>query len=178
MSKKILRLNESQLIEIISESVQAVLNELDWKTYQNAANKDYNPIRAREFSQAALDKFNSEYAYDDENGNTVSLSPYNKTNNYLRATSKYSPNSTLGKKDILFHSPSTKDNTTDDFKTYTKDSSSLEKNPFTMDKRHARKIAKAYDEFNNYRNGKSTYEKNKGWTKPEKNSDFHDFLKY
>ena len=88
MSKKILRLNESQLIEIISESVQAVLNELDWKTYQNAAKKDYNPIRAREFSQAALDKFNSEYAYDDENGNTVSLRPYNKTNNYLKVSSE------------------------------------------------------------------------------------------
>lgn len=178
MSKKIVRLNESQLIEIISESVQKVLNELDWKTYQNAANKDYNPMRAREFSQAALDKFNSEYAYDDKNGNTVSLSPYDKTNNYLRIDSKYSPNSTLGKQDTLFHSPSTKDNTTDDFKTYTKDANSIEKKPFTMDKRHARKIAKAYDEFNNYRNGKSSYEKNKGWTKPEKNSDFHDFLKY
>ena len=135
-------------------------------------------MRAREFSQAALDKFNSEYAYDDKNGNKVSLNPYNKTNNYLSIDSKYNPNSASEKQDTGFQSPSTNDNTTDDFKTYTKDANSSEKLPFTMDKRHARKIAKAYDEFNNYRTGKSTYEKNKGWTKPEQNSDFHDFLKY
>ena len=33
------RLTESQLHNVIKESVKQVLSELDWKTYANAANK-------------------------------------------------------------------------------------------------------------------------------------------
>lgn len=37
--KQTIKLNESQLREIIEESVQQVLSELDWKSYANAAKK-------------------------------------------------------------------------------------------------------------------------------------------
>ena len=37
--KQTIKLNESQLREIIEESVQQVLSELDWKSYTNAAKK-------------------------------------------------------------------------------------------------------------------------------------------
>ena len=50
------RLTESQLKKIVVESVKRVLNELDWKTYANAAGKLY---------QKAKDGF---YKYDTPNG--------------------------------------------------------------------------------------------------------------
>lgn len=37
--KKTVRLTESQLKRVISESVKQVISELDWKTYRNAAEK-------------------------------------------------------------------------------------------------------------------------------------------
>lgn len=39
---KNIRLNESQFNELITESVNRILTELDWKTYANAARKRYN----------------------------------------------------------------------------------------------------------------------------------------
>ena len=38
--KNTIRLNESQLHNMISESVKQVLSELDWKTYASAADKE------------------------------------------------------------------------------------------------------------------------------------------
>ena len=39
--KKLIRLTEGQLHEMITESVSQILSELDWKTYLNYANKRY-----------------------------------------------------------------------------------------------------------------------------------------
>lgn len=39
---KNIRLNESQFNELITETVNRILTELDWKTYANAARKRYN----------------------------------------------------------------------------------------------------------------------------------------
>lgn len=39
MKKNIVKLTESELKQIITESVKKVISELDWKTYQNAAKK-------------------------------------------------------------------------------------------------------------------------------------------
>ena len=41
MARKI-RLTESDLHNIICESVENILSELDWKTNRNAARKSYN----------------------------------------------------------------------------------------------------------------------------------------
>ena len=39
--KNTIRLTESELKQIISESIKDILSELDWKTYNNAARKRY-----------------------------------------------------------------------------------------------------------------------------------------
>lgn len=39
MNKKLIRLTESDLYRIVKESVNKILNEMDWKTYQSAADK-------------------------------------------------------------------------------------------------------------------------------------------
>ena len=76
--KNTIRLTESQLKEVIAESVKSILTELDWKTYQNAFRKaqqraESNPndirnkYRARSFQRAAADAFNNEYGMGDAN---------------------------------------------------------------------------------------------------------------
>ena len=81
MNKKLIRLTESDLHRIVRESVNNVLTELDWKTYQNAAKKahlkslddfpdgDEEGIeygrKAHKFRKAAEDAFNRDYGVDD-----------------------------------------------------------------------------------------------------------------
>jgi hypothetical protein len=88
MNRKLIRLTESDLHRIVKESVNQILTELDWKTYQNAAKKahlkalddyggsigggeydhdKYNDYlsRSRRFRKAAEDAFNKEHGYDD-----------------------------------------------------------------------------------------------------------------
>lgn len=76
-----IRLSESQLHNVIKESVKQVLSELNWKTYQNAAKKSHlkaldnddmsdneyhNELdRSRRFRQAAEDAFNRDYGTND-----------------------------------------------------------------------------------------------------------------
>ena len=38
--RRTIRLNESELKQMIAESIKKTLNELDWKTYMNAGKKD------------------------------------------------------------------------------------------------------------------------------------------
>lgn len=175
-----IKLNRNELINLINESVRSILKELDWKTYQNAANKDYNHIRGKEFSKAARDNFNKKYSYDDNNGNSVQLRNYSKNDNYLNVNSHYNDDSSFRtKKDFLFTSkPSTDHSNGEFYNRYTTDSSSVSPYPHTMDKRHARKIAKAYDDFHNYKNGNLKYVNGKGWEEPQNPTDFHQFLKY
>jgi len=62
MNKKLIRLTESDLHQIIKESVNKVLTELDWKTYANAARKRYDNAYAdnsgRATNQQELEKGN------------------------------------------------------------------------------------------------------------------------
>ena len=60
------RLTESQLHNVIMESVKQVLTELDWKTYANAAKKSYEKGRddsGWNFSRAAERELNKEYPH-------------------------------------------------------------------------------------------------------------------
>ena len=43
-----IRLTEGQLHHVIRESVNNILNELDWKTYDNAADKKYKRMQNKE----------------------------------------------------------------------------------------------------------------------------------
>lgn len=44
--KKIVKLTESDLHRVIKESVNNILSELDWRTYQSASDKAYNKADA------------------------------------------------------------------------------------------------------------------------------------
>lgn len=59
------RLTESQLHNVIMESVKQVLTELDWKTYANAAKKAYEKGRDSgwDFSRAAERELNKKYPH-------------------------------------------------------------------------------------------------------------------
>lgn len=180
MEKNIVKLTESELKQIITESVKKIISELDWKTYQNAAKKDYNPKRAREFAQAARDTFNKDYEYSDDNGNYVGMNKsglYDKDNT-LSINSSYDKPSKYGNNNVRFSSKSANGDDKDNWYSMKYDNTygHVEK-PTTTDKRHARKIQKAYDEFENYRNGNAKYNKGEGWNKPEQN-DFHSFIDF
>lgn len=85
MNKNRIRLTESDLHRVIKESVKKVLNELDWKTYANAARKDidnseiiqyddngvmthrtppHDTSRSMEFKKAAKDAFQREHGLE------------------------------------------------------------------------------------------------------------------
>lgn len=180
MKKNVVKLTESELKQIITESVKKIISELDWKTYQNAAKKDYNPNRARDFAQAARDTFNKDYEYSDDKGNYVVMRKsglYDK-DNVLGVNSHYEKPSKYGNSNVRFHSKNASDNDKNGwYSMFYNNTSSSSKKPTTIDKRHARKIQKAYDEFENYRNGNSKYNKGEGWDKPEQN-DFHSFIDF
>ena len=57
------RLTESQLHNVITESVKQVLSELDWKTYANAAKKasERGEDRAYDFADAATNALGRKY---------------------------------------------------------------------------------------------------------------------
>ena len=63
--KKVIRLTESDLHRVIKESVKQVMNELDWRTYDNAARKSYFRARdaqtsaEREYHKRRYDRFNN-----------------------------------------------------------------------------------------------------------------------
>lgn len=88
MSKRTVRLTESDLHNIIKESVNNILSELDWKTYQSASDKslsragselnqqniDYDKVqkylkRAKDFDDEATFQFNKDYDYNDKGRN-------------------------------------------------------------------------------------------------------------
>ena len=79
MNKKLIRLTESDLHKVIKESVNKVLTELDWKTYDSAmrkaaAKKDFD--RAGRFGRASKDALNRDFGTHD----TVYDKNYNKDN--------------------------------------------------------------------------------------------------
>ena len=79
MSKQMLRLTENDLHKIIKESVNKILSELNWKTYDRASKQDYDPKRSERFARKlakAHDEFkniDAEYkdgSYQDKQLNT------------------------------------------------------------------------------------------------------------
>ena len=60
-SKNVIRINEVQLKQMISESVKNILSELDWKTYANAARLSRGQGRSTRFANAAEKAFYTKY---------------------------------------------------------------------------------------------------------------------
>ncbi len=65
--RKKVKLSESQLCDVIKESVKQVLSELDWKTYANATKKAIakRDKRVNLFQDAEDKEFNKKYGFDD-----------------------------------------------------------------------------------------------------------------
>lgn len=134
-NKKVIRLNESDLRNIISESVRQVISELDWKTYASAAEKqlefgapkpkgdEYHYLRdprgerARKFTNAAKDAFQRDYGnpksytYGTSNngqfGYTQMINP--KNDRAIEYRSSKDPN-TYGVRDTKYHGMDAFDN--------------------------------------------------------------------
>lgn len=68
--KNTIRLTESELKNIINDSIKNIISELDYKTYINAYKKaeKNGDARAKKFFDAASDEFNKQYGFDDEEG--------------------------------------------------------------------------------------------------------------
>lgn len=62
--KQTIRLNESDLRNLIKEA----LDELNWKTYANAAKKQRDDNRAEQLADFAAKRFNDEFGYEELDG--------------------------------------------------------------------------------------------------------------
>ena len=84
MDKKIIRLTESDLHNIVKESVNKILSEMDWKTYANAAQKSYarGEDRANRFASAADKAFNRDYGTDNVQGDVYLKGRYGGGRSY------------------------------------------------------------------------------------------------
>ena len=165
MSKQILKLIENDLHNIIKESVNKILSELNWKTYDRASKQDYDPKRAERFADMRNDVFNSEFGYDDsKSGNHIRMQ--SNCNNEPRLDI-LSNNNSKDKSYYYLHPDEKRYSFT---KNYT---SGYEEYPnANSDKRFARKLAKAHDEFKNidaeYKDG--------SYQDKQLNTHFHKFL--
>ena len=109
---KTIRLTEEQFAHLVQESVKHTLNELDWRTYQSAADKakaevdspDTNAykklLRARQgskFQDKAIDQFDKQYGIDAIKKKREEARQrgerYEETNGDLRRLSKSSDDS-------------------------------------------------------------------------------------
>ena len=169
-----IRLTESELKQIVEESVKNVLTELDWKTYANAARKDKDPKRSKRFASMAADKFDKEHRYVGDGGVTSMGQDMNLEHNYTSDDGIHNHFSTSLE-------PTFKDHPTNRYERIVNASSgqSYIKKPFTNSKAHARAMQKSQDAFNAYRTGKSKYVKGTGWDDSEHTpTDWHEYMDY
>jgi hypothetical protein len=172
--KRRVRLTEGDLHRIVKESVNRMLTELDWKTYQNAAKKahlralddysgqagrgkydaeKYNGYlkRASNFRKAAEDAFNREHGYDDGRFHLgLDSNMHGSSNGHYRYTDDSSIN-THDRNDILDWGG---------------------ERPYDLDYSFDRgwvpqEVNNRYDaakqELADYKRGKYSYQKGKGW---------------
>ena len=163
-------INEAQLKAIVAESVKRVLGEMDWKTYQWAAderkrrnddvfaNRENSPyyekykktlpfLRHKDSQRAAADAFNKEYGmddytYDGKGGVDYRTVRMDDSDGIVDGEYRYfTPDGRCGTHDIAWGR----------YNLDTKDD--ITRNAYQ----------RANDEVNNYRNGNYTYVKGKGW---------------
>lgn len=181
-SKNKVRLTESQLHNVIRESVKQVLSELNWKTYANAerkmskrGNTAYwrengevfpNDIRkatnarqrASRLGDAAKDAFNREYGYkqghwlDDDYAEVGMGGDFGSTDEFAPHAAAWKHYGIASKK-CFPHGVYTTERTPEEF---------FDGNPNADDAINA--YDKASGEISNYRYGKYSYEPNgRGW---------------
>lgn len=154
--KQLIRLTESDLHRIIKESVNNILSELDWKTYQNAAETSYNKAFDKDIFYNR-DKFDNEMNRSERFSNAAE-----------RAFHKAYPN------DHIWHNEDAMGYTNPICNYYNDESeqySFLSKDPMGGDMPSMRSIKHMSDGERDVRqlaNGTAKYTKGKGWSKPRK----------
>ncbi|MBR6517657.1 MAG: hypothetical protein IKT40_12570 [Bacilli bacterium] len=171
--EKIIKLTENELHSLIKESVNYLLNELDWKTYMNASRVDKDPKRSKEFYNMSRDNFNKEFGYNDGDGNYTKL---DNEDGSLRSFDGRNSGYHYFKQDLEggdIEKPVYK------VRKSGNDVMKTSERPYSVDKRHARKMAKAHGEHSAYKNGDYEYIKGKGWVDNNENpSDWHNYMEY
>lgn len=176
--KKLVRLTEGDLHNIIKESVNMVLTELDWKTYANAAKKRYqqyeeNPINKKawdssyDLNRMANDRFDNEYVgnmkyatmgdkYKGKKGPTYYSRFDVRDDNMPRQAIKGFNRSG----DEIFN-----DKRGHYYNIKAIGGGYVNPNSFYRDKEIGEKFKSASDELWDYHDGNYDYVKGKGWTK-------------
>ena len=153
MSKKLVRLTEGDLHKIIKESVNKVLTELDWKTYQSAAEKSYDKAYDEKFDDVF--EFDNELNRSERFGNAAEKAFMNKYPN--DETGIYHSYDAMG-----YQSPICKYGEGGEYEFLSNDpmNASIPQNRRNMSdgERDVRQFAK----------GVAKYNKGKGWTSPRK----------
>lgn len=99
-----IKLTESELHRIVKESVQEVLNELDWRTYDNARGKALDKAdntdnvyekqrrinQANDFSSASTKGYSKQYGLEDFDNNETNRGSRTPTNGELKKAAKRS----------------------------------------------------------------------------------------
>lgn len=172
MSKRTVRLTESELKNIITESVKNIISELDHKTLKNAARKALERgevERAYNFDTAAVDAFNRDFGYDGKDG-------------HYRATRRYKMRDFMPKDNPIYYDTdyhaidgngeeyygAERFQLTPNEKGYYPIIPGVERRLF---KDYSRPLGpeahiarqKGHDEIDNYRKGNYEYTKGKGW---------------
>ena len=197
MKRQVIRLTEGDLHRIIENSVKKVINELDWKTYANAAEKDlargHGTERAFKFNKAAEDTFNDKYnpnGYNKNKINDIEFKNYPHLNDIggtLRVRT-YATTDDNGRYDsdsntTIYKDGSNRNVRVNDIKyngRFDDNHYSGKKsiNPLSLNKKIARASSKAYDDMMDYYSGTSNYTKGKGWNEPKNKTDWHDGMIY
>ena len=173
--KQTIRINESQLRRMVAESVKNVLNEIDWKTYQNAAKKarERGDNRQSKFMSAAADAFNDEYGWGEEGFYDPKV---HYDGMHLRATNNDPTQHTMERmydydsENGTYSNPRNYDSTKAFglFDKYDKDgrykrvwNPSLSR--YFEDPEQEKAYRRASKEMDDYKTGKYVYDKEKGW---------------
>lgn len=97
-----IKLTESELHRIVKESVQEVLNELDWRTYDSARTKALDKAnntdnvyekkrrtnQANDFASASNKRYSKQYGLEDFDDNETNRGSRTPTNGELKKAAK------------------------------------------------------------------------------------------
>ena len=166
--KQTIRLTESELRKMISESVKGAINELDWKTYMNAAKKAYDSAenddeedRAWKFADTAEKAFNRDYGYVEPDDN---LEYYGQKANQDISGANFTPRGQYGVGMGSWTPLKAQMHSVRNIGRGETNNSMINPNSkMKPSKNTIDAYQRAEDEMEKYANGKYNYKKGKGW---------------
>lgn len=166
-----IRLAESKLKEIVSESVKSVLTELDWRTYNSAYNKAMerasatrNPFSKKRDEKRGIDFFTAQRKaytdnYDLEGFDTTPEGENANVMSYIKKDYDSYKQQGFSEIDIERWLKDEYGKNYDMFKKYY--------GKYKLTNGELKKIARRYDDNTNYRNGNQEYKSGQGWVNKE-----------